>query len=84
MGDVERLDVTKIGTFVKTIRDMKGLSQSEVCERCDIKPSYLWKLEENGLPPKPGIDRVQELAIALGFDLPEFLERCRVIQEMSE
>lgn len=84
MSEPQRIDVTKIGTFVKTIRDMKGLSQSEVCERCDISASYLWKLEENGAPPKPGIDRVQELAVGLGFDLPEFLERCQMIQEMSE
>jgi transcriptional regulator with XRE-family HTH domain len=84
MGDVQRLDVTKLGTFVKTIRDMKGLTQSEVCERCDIKPPYLWKLEENGVPPEPGIDRVQELAIGLGFSLPEFLQRCQIIQETVE
>jgi transcriptional regulator with XRE-family HTH domain len=77
--DVQKINIERIGTMAKAIRQMKGMSQSEVCERGEIPNSYLYQLEQ-GEYPTPGIKQIQKVACGLGYSLPEFLE---LIQEIE-
>jgi transcriptional regulator with XRE-family HTH domain len=72
--------IERIGTVAKAARQMKGLSQSEVCERAGIHNASLSRLEQ-GKASKPGIVKVGKVANALGYSMADFFE---LVEEMSE
>lgn len=58
---------------LRTIRESKGLSQTEVADAAEITPAYLCELEK-GSKNNPGFNVLQKLAVALGVTVVELLE----------
>jgi transcriptional regulator with XRE-family HTH domain len=61
-----------IGTRVMQIRNQKGISQRELSQRSGIAGSYLSRIENRHLEPRP--KTLRKIAKALGVPLAEFFE----------
>ena len=61
-----------IGTRVMQIRNQKGVSQRELSERCGIAGSYLSRIENRHLEPRP--KTLRKIAEALEVPLAEFFQ----------
>lgn len=61
-----------IGTRVMQIRNQKGVSQRELSERCGIAGSYLSRIENRHLEPRP--KTLRKIADALEVPLAEFFQ----------
>jgi transcriptional regulator with XRE-family HTH domain len=61
-----------IGTRVMQIRNQKGVSQRELSERCGIAGSYLSRIENRHLEPRP--KTLRKIANALEVPLAEFFQ----------
>jgi transcriptional regulator with XRE-family HTH domain len=61
-----------IGTRVMQIRNHKGISQRELSQRSGIAGSYLSRIENRHLEPRP--KTLRRLAEALGVPVAEFFE----------
>lgn len=56
---------------IKELRDQKALSQSDLAQRLGISQAAVCKIEKSKRPPK--LDRLIEIAQALGVDVAVFL-----------
>jgi len=61
-----------IGTRVMQIRNQKGISQRELSQRSGIAGSYLSRIENRHLDPRP--KTLRKIAEALGVPLAEFFQ----------
>jgi DNA-binding XRE family transcriptional regulator len=61
-----------IGTRVMQIRNQKGISQRQLSERCGIAGSYLSRIENRHLEPRP--KTLRKIAEALEVPLAEFFQ----------
>jgi DNA-binding XRE family transcriptional regulator len=61
-----------IGTRVMQIRNQKGVSQRQLSERCGIAGSYLSRIENRHLEPRP--KTLRKIADALEVPLAEFFQ----------
>jgi len=61
-----------IGTRVMQIRNQKGMSQRQLSERCGIAGSYLSRIENRHLEPRP--KTLRKIADALEVPLAEFFQ----------
>jgi DNA-binding XRE family transcriptional regulator len=61
-----------IGTRVMQIRNQKGISQRELSQRSGIAGSYLSRIENRHLEPRP--KTLRRLAQALGVPIAEFFQ----------
>ena len=61
-----------IGTRVMQIRNQKGISQRELSQRSGIAGSYLSRIENRHLEPRP--KTLRKIADALGVPLAEFFQ----------
>jgi DNA-binding XRE family transcriptional regulator len=61
-----------IGTRIMQIRNQKGLSQRELSQRSGIAGSYLSRIENRHLEPRP--KTLRKIAEALGVPLAEFFQ----------
>ena len=61
-----------IGTRVMQIRNQKGISQRQLSERCGIAGSYLSRIENRHLEPRP--KTLRKIAEALDVPLAEFFQ----------
>jgi transcriptional regulator with XRE-family HTH domain len=61
-----------IGTRVMQIRNQKGVSQRQLSERCGIAGSYLSRIENRHLEPRP--KTLRKIAEALEVPLAEFFQ----------
>jgi len=61
-----------IGTRVMQIRNQKGISQRELSQRSGIAGSYLSRIENRHLEPRP--KTLRKIAEALGVPLAEFFQ----------
>ena len=61
-----------IGTRVMQIRNQKGISQRQLSERCGIAGSYLSRIENRHLEPRP--KTLRKIADALEVPLAEFFQ----------
>jgi len=61
-----------IGTRVMQIRNKKGVSQRELSERCGIAGSYLSRIENRHLEPRP--KTLRKIAAALEVPMAEFFQ----------
>ncbi|MEN1970006.1 helix-turn-helix transcriptional regulator [Lentibacillus sp. N15] len=57
-----------IGTTIKQIRELKGLTLSECAERANVSKSYLSNIERN-FNRNPSIQIVKKIAAGLDVDL---------------
>jgi transcriptional regulator with XRE-family HTH domain len=57
---------------IRTLREMKGLTQEELAFKAKVTPGYVAQLEL-GLRKNPSLDVVRRLARALGVRLSELL-----------
>lgn len=71
--------VTQVGKWVKTERERRGWSQTELAQRASIVQSYLSRLEGSDRT-KPSPDVLQRLANAFGVTVNEMLQ----LEEISE
>jgi transcriptional regulator with XRE-family HTH domain len=67
------IDVTKLGTRVSQLRELKGLSLSAMAEQAGLAKSALTKLER-GETANPGVRTLSALCKVLGVTLPELLQ----------
>jgi len=74
------VDVNKIGAYIRQIRDLEGMDRDKLAERSGVSINYLYQLE-NGHFGSPGMENVQAIAMAFGYDLIEFLELCIWLNE---
>jgi DNA-binding XRE family transcriptional regulator len=61
-----------IGTRVMQIRNQKGVSQRQLSERCGIAGSYLSRIENRHLEPRP--KTLRKIADALEVPVAEFFQ----------
>jgi len=61
-----------IGTRVMQIRNQKGISQRELSQRSGIAGSYLSRIENRHLEPRP--KTLRKIAEALGVPLAQFFQ----------
>ena len=61
-----------IGTRVMQIRNQKGISQRQLSERCGIAGSYLSRIENRHLEPRP--KTLRRIADALEVPMAEFFQ----------
>ena len=59
-----------IGTKLKNLRTLNGLTQGELADRCELTKGYISQLE-NDLT-EPSISTLQDILKALGSSLKEF------------
>lgn len=59
-----------IGTKIKDLRNLCGLTQEELADRCDLTKGYISQLE-NDLT-SPSISTLTDILVALGTDLKTF------------
>lgn len=57
---------------LKRIREERGISQTELAERCGISPSQLSKMEI-GVQKNPHLETVVAIAAALGVSIEELV-----------
>lgn len=57
---------------LKRIRELRGISQTELADRCGMSPSQISKLEI-GAQKNPHLDSVVALAAALGVSIEELV-----------
>lgn len=77
---MSKVDVDKLGTVAKAIRQMNDLEQSDVCQRANIDNGSLSRFERG--KQTIGIERLQKIVCdGLGSSLPKFFA---IAQEMSE
>jgi transcriptional regulator with XRE-family HTH domain len=60
----------KIGKRIRTIREAKGITQTEIARRTGLLPSYVSRIE--GDRTKPEIPMLERVAAALGVQVYEF------------
>jgi transcriptional regulator with XRE-family HTH domain len=65
-------DVMSLGTRIMQIRSQKGLSQRELGERTGIAGSYLSRIENRRLEPRP--KTLRKIAEALGVPVSELFQ----------
>lgn len=61
-----------IGTRVMQIRTQKGISQRELSRRSGLAGSYLSRIENRHLEPRP--KTLRKIAVALGVPMAEFFQ----------
>ncbi len=59
-----------IGSKIKDLRTMNGLTQDELASRCDLTKGFISQLENNY--NEPSISTLQDILMALGSSLKEF------------
>jgi transcriptional regulator with XRE-family HTH domain len=64
------LPAMKIGKRIRTIREAKGITQTEVARRTGLLPSYVSRIE--GDRTKPEIPMLERVAAALGVHVYQF------------
>lgn len=57
---------------LKRIREDRGISQSELAERCGMSPGQISKME-TGVQKNPHLDTVVAMAAALGVSMEELV-----------
>lgn len=63
-----------VGLFARRLRELRverGMTQADLARRAGVTPTYLSKLE--GAGAAPGIDLVENLAVALGIGVTDLL-----------
>ncbi len=63
----------RLRTVIKTLREKRGLSQTEVARRSGVTRFYVSQLE-SGLRKNPSLPVLKRLAKALGVPVTELLE----------
>ena len=61
-----------IGTRLLQIRNQKGMSQRQLSQRCGLASSYLSRIENRRLEPRPST--LRRIATALGVPVSELFE----------
>ena len=61
-----------IGTRLLQLRNRKGLSQRQLSQRCGLASSYLSRIENRRLEPRPRT--LRRIAAALGIPISELFE----------
>lgn len=61
-----------IGTRLLQLRNQKGLSQRQLSQRCGLASSYLSRIENRRLEPRP--KTLRRIAAALGVPISELFE----------
>ncbi len=59
-----------IGSKIKTLRMMSGMTQGELADRCELTKGFISQLENNN--NEPSISTLQDILMALGSNLKEF------------
>lgn len=63
----------KLGTYLKNIRTERGFSLSDVGEKIDVSPSYIFRLEK-GERKNPSISIISKLCNFYNLDLSSVLK----------
>lgn len=66
-------DPLAIGERIKTLREVRHMSLSELSRRSEVAKSYLWRVEA-GKGERPGADTLQRVAIALGVTIADLID----------
>ncbi|AZR72355.1 hypothetical protein BBF96_02470 [Anoxybacter fermentans] len=71
------------GAYLKYLRDLKGISITELAKRSKVSPSYISRIENGGRrPPKPKI--LQKLAPHLGVGYTELMVKAGYLTKEAE
>ena len=73
---------SNLGENIRNARKRKGLTQEQLAELCDKKPSYITSVETSGRTPK--ISTLKQIAEALGVDYRTLLEVPKGFDQLSE
>jgi transcriptional regulator with XRE-family HTH domain len=71
-----------LGENIRLARKRKGLTQEQLAELCEKKPSYITSVETSGRNPK--ISTIKQIADALEVDYRTLLEVPKGFDEISE
>lgn len=63
-------NTTKIGTKIKDLRVLKGLTQEELADRCELSKGFISQLERD--LTSPSIATLLDILTCLGTDLKDF------------
>ena len=63
----------KIGDKIRRLRLQRGLTQSELADRCELSKSFISLLERD--LTSPSLDTLSDLLETLGSDLPTFFSK---------
>lgn len=58
------------GKRVKNWRELRGLTQVQLAERCGWDKTKIWKIEHGGQAARAS--EIETIATALGLSMPEF------------
>ena len=73
---------SNLGENIRNARRRKGLTQEQLAELCDKKPSYITSVETSGRTPK--ISTLKQISEALGVDYRTLLEVPKGFDHLSE
>lgn len=76
----EIIETTKIGKFVRDVRESRHMSQAELARRCQLSRAYINALE-GGNVKEPSGKTLSLLARALGINVLEMLEASGALTE---
>lgn len=65
---------TSFGAYIREARIQKGITQIELCEKCNIPQSYYSRIE-SGKHEKIPFDVALSLCLAVGASINDFVER---------
>ncbi len=63
-GSSESVSVEYVGDVVRSLREEHGISARDLCERAEISPMQLWRIERRKASPTE--DTIRKVACALG------------------
>ena len=59
-----------IGKKIKELRSLRGLTQEELANRCELTKGYISQLENN--LTEPSISTLEDILLSLGSNFSEF------------
>jgi len=68
----------EIGNKIKRLRILKGLTQEELADRCELSKGFISQVERD--LTSPSIATLMDILIVLGTDLPEFFSNEEEVQ----
>lgn len=73
----------KFGERIKELRTKKGLTLEQLASFTDSSKSYVWELE-NKDPPRPSVEKLSAIAVALGVTVDYLFGRDAQTLEQAE
>jgi len=73
----------RFGKRIKDLRVEKGLTLEKLAELTSSSKSYIWELE-NKAPPRPSVEKLSAIAVALGVTVDYLFGRDSQTLEQAE